>query len=386
MATVTRQPFAPLNQARLQRLTSLKNRQNAISTSSPVKRKASDVSQSDNWENVDPLFSAKRAKGDDGSSKDSFIKPSNFILTKSASHNELPFPSSLKAVAPRSRTILKPQTPVAKLDTGIARSLPVSAPAGRSPTRKRSGLSSRRRTGTSVGRIDPPIFGRSNSLAMPFSIDTALRNTIPDYNGLYEPEMKSSWSFDIYEDTEQEEATNMLEHGACILDISSDEESECRRQRELDECKENVPPPDDVSQTRPRASRFDANADVMLFEKERAPLQEMDAREYYPTGYSEDSVFIVPGDEDEENDVQGFGHALQGDLAEPEQAAVVADLHDEPSFAAEEKLASVEELMEKTNDSASSITVLEPVEGTDESFEVWESSSAKDETEAVSEC
>ena len=30
MATVTRQPFAPLNEARLQNLTSLKNRQNCM--------------------------------------------------------------------------------------------------------------------------------------------------------------------------------------------------------------------------------------------------------------------------------------------------------------------------------------------------------------------
>ncbi|KAI0100796.1 hypothetical protein GGR51DRAFT_551327 [Nemania sp. FL0031] len=387
MSVVARQPFAPLNQARLQRLTSQKNRQNAISITSPGKRKASDVIESDNSENVDPIFFSKRAKGIDGlfASKESLTKAPNFFLTKSASANALPVASSPKASTPR-RTILNPTSPVAKLNTNIARASPLSAPAGRSPTRKRSGLlSSRRRTAGSFTRVDPPIFGLpASSSPAPFSLDAALRGTIANYSGLHEPEMKPSWFFSIHEDTEQEYATNMLEHSALTLDISSDEESENKRRREREECKENIPPADDISQTsRPRAARLGACSDEMVFEKERSPLREMNPREYYANGYDENSVVLV--EDDDETYVQteySFAPevSLAGLQAGPEDCIA------EPELAEQEISASAEELMQKMDDPAPGAAVLEPVEGTGESFEVWESSSAKDEAEAAAEC
>ncbi|KAI1125983.1 hypothetical protein F5Y10DRAFT_221012 [Nemania abortiva] len=388
-ATIARQPFAPLNQARLQRLTSQKNRQNAISMTSPVKRKASDVTELDNSENVDPIFFSKRAKGIDGlfASKESFVKPSNFFLTKSASTNALPVSSSPKAATPRPRAMLNPVSPVSKINTNIARASPLSAPAGRSPTRsKRSGLlSSRRRTAGSFTRVDPPVFGLpAGSSPAPFSLDAALRGTISSYTGLNEPEIKGTWLFEIYEDTEQEHATNMLEHSALTLDISSDEESENRRRKEREECKENIPPADDISQvSRPRAARL-ACSDEMVFEKERSPLREMNPREYYANGCDENSVVLV--DEDDETSVQNdFSFAPEVSLPEPLQAGPEEDGISDPEFA-EEACASAEELMGKTDGPAPSAAVLEPVEGTGESFEVWESSSAKDEAEAAAEC
>jgi hypothetical protein len=58
--------------------------------------------------------------------------------------------------------------------------------------------------------------------------------------------VKESWFFEIYEDTEEEAATNLIEHSTCTLDITSDEES---RAIERDcKSKENVPL-HDVSQT-----------------------------------------------------------------------------------------------------------------------------------------
>ncbi|GAP93168.1 putative thymidylate kinase protein [Rosellinia necatrix] len=400
MATLARQPFAPLNEARLQTLTSLKNRQNAISNSSPVKRKASEVTSSDNSENVDPVLFSKRAKGADGfPSKDSFIKPSTFFLTKSASTNDLPVATPLQATTPRQRSLLNPKSPSAKLNTGIGRS-PLSAPAGRSPTRKRSGLlSSRRRTGGSFTRVDPPVFGlAASSPATPFSLDAALRGTISnyanrgdvssarpssgtsDFSGLHEPEAKSSWFFDIHEDTESEEATNMLQHSALGLDISSDEESEKRLQRERAEGKENIPPPDDVSQTSyPRAARYSASSDEMVVEKERNPLGEMDPKEYYSKGCDENSVVVIPDDEDEEALAQEF--VPQVAFSAPVWAEGELGSIDELEPIEEAKPASVEELMQGADSSAP----LESADGADGSFEVWESSSAKDETEPVGE-
>jgi hypothetical protein len=400
MATVTRQPFAPIEGSRLQNLTSLKNRQNAISTSSPIKRKASDIVDTDDFENVDPTLSAKRSKGGDGLlAKDSFIKPSAYIL-KSASANDVSVSSPSKLATPRPRSFLNPKSPATKLNIGVVKSSPMSAPAGRSPTRgKRSGiLSSRRRTGGSISRIDPPVFGLPSKSTAPFSLDAALKGTIPSYTSrptssslavsarasaadvrsLDEPDLKSSWTFEIHEDTPEQEMTNLLQHSTCVLDISSDEESESRRQRERVEGKENVPPADDVSQTsRPRAARAAADLaeDNMMVEKERRPLGEMDVKDYYSEGCDETSVVIVSGDEDEE---QPEPPRNDFEFAPELQPSVPAT----PEIAVAETVKTVDQLMQRTDELVPSAAVLEPMEGTGESFEVWESGSAKDETEA----
>ncbi|KAI1266571.1 hypothetical protein F5Y18DRAFT_361122 [Xylariaceae sp. FL1019] len=418
MATITRQPFAPLNESRLQTLTSLKNRQNAVSSPSPVKRKAADVTDLDNSENVDPISFSKRAKGSDGffPSKDSFIKPSKFLLTKSASTNDVAVFNTPVAVTPRPRPVLNPKSQTAKLNTSLARSSPLSAPAGRSPTRgKRSGiLSSRRRTAGSYSRVEPPVFGLpTGSASAPFSLDAALKGTISSYTsrsepsssgkpsstglsglgGLLEPDSKSSWFFDIHEDTPEQEMTNLLQHSTCVLDISSDEESESRLQRERAEGKENVPPVDDVSQTsRPRAARLAANSDEMIIEKERNPLGEMDPKEYYSEGCDENSVVIIPGDEDEEASTQD-NFNVPVNATEPvtlktteETSVPIVTTEQEAEVFVEETVKTIEELMQKTDEPAPGAAVLEPMEGTGETFEVWESGSTKDENEAPVEC
>ncbi|KAI1745916.1 hypothetical protein F4680DRAFT_442188 [Xylaria scruposa] len=436
MATVTtaRQPFAPLNEARLQTLTSLKNRQNqnAIPNVSPGKRKASDVTGSDNTENVDPVLFSKRAKGADGffPSKDSFLKSPAFFLTKSASTNDLPVSSTNSAqpsaAPPLSRTFLSPASPAAKLNmTSIARPSPLSAPGGRSLTRQRSGglRSSRRRTGGPFTRADPPAFALPNasSSVAPFSLDAALRGTISsytrrsnvsskkspssslslsssglsDYSDLHEPRMKPSWFFDIHEDTVIEDMTNDLNHKTSGLDLMSEEQKRKKLQEEYEEGKENHPPLDDVSQTSQppsRAVRGASNTDEMVLEKERNPLGEMDPKDYYSEGCDENSIIMVPGDEDEETPVQNdHDHRLASEVEFSVPAVgeyAEADVIAEPEFPEEEeeKCASVEELMQKTDHAAPGAAVLEPLEGTGESFEVWESSSAKDEAEAVSGC
>ncbi|KAI8287552.1 hypothetical protein K4K60_012410 [Colletotrichum sp. SAR11_57] len=401
MATISRQPFAPLDGARLRNLTSIKNRQNAISPASGAKRKASDV-ETDDFENVDPSVFSKRSKGLDSffPSKDS-LKPSSFILKKAAPLAESPALTSSKPTLPRPRSLLQPKSPAARINAGIVKSSPLSAPAGRSPTRgKRSGLlSSRRRTAGPYTRVDPPMFNlpSTSSGAAPFSLDAALKGTIPSYAArssvasssrsapkeLLEPEMKSSWFFDIHEDTPEQEMTNMLQHGTCVLDISSDEESE--RKLSLDRAegrdKENVPPSDDVSQTSARRSARRASEDEMIFEKERTALGEMDASEFYALGCDESSVIIIPADEDEEE--------------EPAASAPVPEVHDcPPEVQAESdepvvESRDVDDLMGKSTEPAANAAVLEPIEGTGESFELWESGSAKDDAEVVaatSEC
>ncbi|RKL25692.1 hypothetical protein BFJ68_g322 [Fusarium oxysporum] len=325
MATVTRQPFAPLDGTRLQTLTSLKNRQNGS--------KDKDIL------------------------KDSILKPSAFILKPTAPVSASPIPNRLTSPTKTRRT-LQPKSP-AKLSSGISKSSPIYAPAGRSPTRsKRSGIaSSRRRTAGPYTRVDPPSFSLGS--AAPFSLDAALKGTIPGYGAkkepitaLHEPDMKASWFFDIHEDTPEQEMTNLLQHSTCVLDISSDEESQRKLNRDRAEGrdKENVPPPDDISQTR-RAPK----ADEMVVEKERVALGEMNTADFYAEGCDETSVIFVPEDEPEVN------------------ATATAEKPIDPSTE------DIDNLMAKPTEGPSKAAVLEPIEGTGESFELWESGSAHDE-------
>ncbi|KAJ4163034.1 hypothetical protein NW754_014454 [Fusarium falciforme] len=122
MAAVTRQPFAPLDGARLQNLTSLKNRQNALPPTAG-KRKA-ELIDTDDSENIDPSVFAKRSKA---SSKD-MLKPSAFVLKAAP----IPAPSALpdRLTSPtKTRRTLQPKSPASRLSTGsITKSSPLYAP------------------------------------------------------------------------------------------------------------------------------------------------------------------------------------------------------------------------------------------------------------------
>jgi hypothetical protein len=357
----------------------------------------------DDSENVDPTLFAKRSKGAGAENdfKDFFKPPSTFVLTKAASTPSLPSAKDILNNRPikaaKSRHLIQPKSPAARLNTNIAPSLSLTAPAGRSPTRgsKRIGILSRRRT----QRVDPPAFGLGASA--PFSLDAALKGTIPSYSGsfrstststassaLLQPEMKASWFFDIHEDTPEQEMTNLLQHSTCTLDISSDEESEQRARREQAEGrdKENIPPADDVSQTTSaRAARAAGVFDDMIVEKQRGPLAEMNVADYYAEGCDCASVIIVPGDDEEAETVVDETEQPPFREATPECESFPIPVLDEAApgcqALAEVEAIDVDVLMGKS-DPALKAAALEPIEGTGESFELWESGSAKDETEA----
>ncbi|UKZ93401.1 uncharacterized protein TrAFT101_008316 [Trichoderma asperellum] len=375
MAAVTRQPFAPLDGARLQSLTSLKNRQNAAPVS--PKRKA-EFLEIDNCENVDPLLFSKRSKGV-SSAKDG-LKPSNYFLTPKIS---TPVRSSLATpvkAASTPRRILSAKSCLSKLGSENATPKSCPPPAGRSPTRgKRSGmLSSRRRT----TRLDPPSFMGASSA--PFSLDAALKGTIAGYtpkpaarkpmSSLLEPEAKSSWFFDIHEDTPEQEMTNLLQHSTCTLDISSDEETEQRAKRDGAEGrdKENIPPPDDVSQTSAQQTS-QPKGEEMVIEKERVALGEMNAADFYADGCDETSVILIHEDDEEPE----APHAISNIPEEEEEEEPEED--EEPELEIHE---DIDDLISRPDNSSSKAAVLQPIEGTGESFELWESGSAKDEAES----
>jgi hypothetical protein len=226
------------------------------------------------------------------------------------------------------------------------------------------------------------------------------------------PDLKSSWCFDIHEDTPEQEMTNLLQHGTCTLDISSDEESESRAKRDRAEGrdKENIPPPEDVSQTSSArgasgsgVEAVEIDEDVLLL-KGRGPLAEMNVTDFYAEGCDSSSVFIVPADEEDPEAV-----VAEAEAAAPVEFTVAAELpplpadgEEEQRWFAEEDTSSeigppqpeapqvslsdvegvdVDDIMGDGNRAAEAAG-LGPIEGAGESFELWESNSAKDEGSA----
>jgi len=414
---VARQPFAPLDSSRLQTLTSLKNRQNALqSLSSPSKRKA--TVYEDDSENLDPILlaSPKRSKGVDGSFpvKDLF-KPSQFVLTKAPpSPNDIGSPIKSTSLAslsrPSSRPILQARSPAPKLNTTVSKSTPLTAPAGRSPTRKRIGILNRRRTASPFTRIDPPRFGAPAPSSAPFSIDAALSGTIPSYGArqaqrsrstasdipqsLHEPETKDTWFFDIHEDTAEETMTNLMEHSTYTLDISSDEESSTRSKDERG--KENVPPMDDVSQTRfsaptsaqtqdassqdlkvrIKSSRRRREIEMGAIDVDRSPLGDLAAEDFYAEGCDEASVVVVQ--EEAETDVEDQEEVDVNATCTFDFVAEPLPEFDVVGKGKGVEGRSVKELMLKDDkEMAPAAAVLCPIEKAEEGWSVWESGSAK---------
>lgn len=179
--------------------------------------------------------------------------------------------------------------------------------------------------------------------------------------------MKSSWEFDIHEDTPEQEMTNLLQHSTCLLDISSDEECKQKLGREKAEGrgKENVPPADDISQTSARRATTISEGG-MEYEKPRTALGDLNVEDFYAEGCDPTSVFIVPEDEED-------GTVVGGER----QEKPLDDVAPEPSL---EIKASVEATAQPDEpEELVKLATLQPVEGTGESFDLWESSSAKEE-------
>jgi hypothetical protein len=173
-----------------------------------------------------------------------------------------------------------------------------------------------------------------------------------------------------------------MEHSTCTLDISSDEES-VRRERD-NRGKENVPPPDDISQTRTslssrnlnvaeteasmadlkariRASRRKREEDEGAIELDRAPLRDLAAEDFYAEGCDGESVFLVPAEGEEEEEEKA---PLSFDFVSAEKGKGI-DI-------------DIDVLMQKDDIvAAPKAVLLEPIEKAEEGFEVWESSSDK---------
>ena len=186
----------------------------------------------------------------------------------------------------------------------------MTAPAGRSPKRKSSGINKNRRTSAPFTRIDPPFTSRGSSL--PFSLDAALNGTFStpapiSAGATIQESMPRSWFFEIYEDTPEEEAANLMEHGTLTLDLSSDDESSVKAKD--DRGKENTPPEgyDAPTASRPAggartgAPKVVSKTEVArkkvfvdeMDDGERSPLSDLEPEPFFPEGLDKDSHVVI---------------------------------------------------------------------------------------------
>ncbi|EMC93913.1 hypothetical protein BAUCODRAFT_36365 [Baudoinia panamericana UAMH 10762] len=311
-APMARVPFAPVDNPRLQHLANAKNRQNGLLASksglgakansaspkdafSPNKRRFEPSSfDEDDSENVDPTVLTSPSKKSKSSAFDSAAKPFTFSLTPA---NSMPPPPTIpsRLSTPARANMASPRAPS-------------TAPAGRSPKRKIAGITKNRRISAPFTRIDPPFASRGSSL--PFSLDAALSGTFStsqSTGATIKESMPKDWFFDIYEDSPEEEAANLMEHSTLTLDISSDEEGS-KRVRD-DRGKENTPPADYDAPTASRslgepavaAPRHVKKTEIIrrkivgeeMDDGERSPLSDLETEPFIPEGLDKDSHVLV---------------------------------------------------------------------------------------------
>ncbi|GIZ47106.1 hypothetical protein CKM354_001020600 [Cercospora kikuchii] len=326
---MARVPFAPLDNPRLQHLASAKNRQNGVNLAAAQKsgktnmnnmkttgasnKRAYESCNFDDFdsENVDPAMFDSPSKKTKGNAFDLKQQKSfTFSLTTSKPMTTMAPPSTFSASAsPRALS-----TPLRrKMSSPRA---PLTAPAGRSPKRKVLGVGgASRRISAPFTRIDPPSFGTSSSAsALPFSLDAALSGSLPNSSAkmasstsggaTIAESMPKNWFFEIYEDTPEEEAANLMEHSTLTLDLSSDDEGEMGK-KELYRGKENTPPEgyDAPTASSPRPAtavttmtevvRTKVLAKDEMDDGSRSPLSDLETEGFFPEGLSKESFVVV---------------------------------------------------------------------------------------------
>jgi hypothetical protein len=122
--------------------------------------------------------------------------------------------------------------------------------------------------------------------------------------------MPKGWFFEIHEDTPEEEAANLMEHSASVLDISSDDDSATKQHNdEQERGKENIPPPDFLlAQPRVQVETEAAAGEIKIeepvkrprlrklvqdaMEEDRRPLGDLVASDFYAEG-CDASTFVT---------------------------------------------------------------------------------------------
>jgi hypothetical protein len=120
--------------------------------------------------------------------------------------------------------------------------------------------------------------------------------------------MPASWDFEIYEDSPEEEASNLMEHSTQSLDLSFDDET-AKAERD-DRGKENEAPegydaptasrqatstnePALPAPTRVKKTELVRRKITEMDDGERSPLSDLDTDEFVPEGLTKDAHVIV---------------------------------------------------------------------------------------------
>ncbi|KAI5282102.1 hypothetical protein KEM54_002977 [Ascosphaera aggregata] len=299
-----RQPFGVVGELRLRLLESTKNHQNNIQRPSPSKRSLEDLIS--NTENIAPpqedaLSKRKKFFVDDD------VAASKYILSTTVT----PPPTVLSKTPAPLLTMNSPDSVIIASPTIKS---PLTAPAGRSPPRRKSiniFAHNQRSPAPSPKRFGPTrLLAQHNSPRVPFSVATALNgtfshsSTVPKQSSTLNPasnrrqksrslrsaannRSSSGWNFEIHADTPQEEITNLMEHSTSILDISDDGELERRRTAKG---KENIPPPSETQEEEQMTveeytgpvtrSRAHASKNVTMSDSSRIALAELNPQDF----------------------------------------------------------------------------------------------------------
>ena len=275
--------------------------------------------------------------------------------------------------AGRKRKAEESVTPTAGIKR---RAEPSSAPtpAGRSPKHKRIGILSRRRlTTNSFTRVNPPSSTVESTNGLPFSIDAALAGTVPKYKP--KSTHGKGWHFDIHEDTKDEEVSNMMVHDTTTLDISDDDSSSSKGDKDN---KENIPPIDSpaavASVTHVAATRRD-----LMTDETRAPLGDLDAKDFYAEGCDASSCIIVAAEDPCEQSTDKLSTTVNThEPSSPPRPRAIAVTEAQAGW--EEVIARFSAKTATAADAELSIKKDDSKEATE--IQIWESESAKGDDDA----
>ncbi len=169
--------------------------------------------------------------------------------------------------------------------------------------------------------------------------------------------MPKGWFFEIHEDTPEQEAANLMEHSAAILDISSDDDLETKKRNEdLERGKENIPPPDFLmSQARAQASNVDAmetglESETLVQEpikrprlrdlvqdamdEDRRPLGDLQPSEFYGEGCTASSYVTVDAGIEKPS---SLANEIDFSCPSPEKKKAVEEVVEPAAVAAQEE-------------------------------------------------
>ena len=190
-----------------------------------------------------------------------------------------------------------------------------------------------------------------------------------------EESVPKSWIFDIHQDTEQEKDLNLMNHNACTLDISSDDES--RAAVKNDRGKENIPPTDGFVYS---ATVPSWRADMMTDEP-RTPLLALNEKEYYAQDIDASNI-LVP--------VENVTGELNKKVAIPSQSmAACTPPYPTPNTKIEaapgwdDFLEQIEQSKKDVKDMNEYLASTQEMSSHQPEIEIWESESAKGENDNI---